>query len=68
MVRKYLLLTRFSGIRVSIMTYDKRFQVGVSVDKAVISAKNDVSELCGNILKQIGLMYKELQEAGVLQT
>ncbi|KAJ8971945.1 hypothetical protein NQ317_013573 [Molorchus minor] len=54
------LLCDISGVGFSILTYDNRFQLGLAVDKSIISSTDKAQLLVDGILKHINSLYEEL--------
>lgn len=48
------------GVGFSTLTYDDRFQLGLSVDKSIIESKNEVQQIIDDVLKYIKLLHVEI--------
>ncbi|CAH1968249.1 unnamed protein product [Acanthoscelides obtectus] len=45
---------------ITIITYDNKFQMGLMIDKVLISSKEEAQKLLDDVLKEIRRMEEEL--------
>lgn len=48
------------GVGFSTLTYDDRFQLGLSVDKSIIESKNEAQQIIDDVLEYIKLLHVEI--------
>ncbi|XP_060534935.1 uncharacterized protein LOC132707206 isoform X2 [Cylas formicarius] len=53
-----------TGLTISILTYDDRFQIGLEVDKALIASKTEAQIICEDIFKYLKLLDAETSSLG----
>lgn len=61
-ITEFLKFIFFSGISISILSYDNRLQLGVLVDKSILSSQKEAQTIADDIFDSIKLLHKELQE------
>ncbi|KAF2889285.1 hypothetical protein ILUMI_16888 [Ignelater luminosus] len=50
-----------TGTSLGIITYDDRLQIGVNVDKGLISDQNEVQRITDDIYKYLDILEKEVE-------
>lgn len=62
-ITQFLIFIFIAGISVSILSYDNRLQLGILVDKAILSSQKEAQKIADDIFDSLKLLHNELQEA-----